>query len=137
METTFYITLTQVTCPKCGGVYALSQQYLNEAADLGHFKQTWTCPYCKAERGYGEGEVDRLKKQVSSAEATAKWHKNRAEEAAKSADHFRSSRDAMKGVVTKIKKRVRHGVCPCCKRTFTDLARHMDSKHPKFAEPNP
>lgn len=26
-----------------------------------------------------------------------------------------------------------HGVCPCCNRTFSDLQRHMASKHKGFA----
>jgi hypothetical protein len=40
---------------------------------------------------------------------------------------------ATRGVVTRIKNRVGHGVCPCCQRTFGDLARHMASKHPTYA----
>jgi hypothetical protein len=28
---------------------------------------------------------------------------------------------------------VKHGVCPCCKRTFENLARHMKGQHPTFA----
>jgi len=39
---------------------------------------------------------------------------------------------AARGQVTKIKNRVGHGVCPCCNRTFENLARHMTSKHPTF-----
>lgn len=40
---------------------------------------------------------------------------------------------ATKGVVTRIKNRVGHGVCPCCNRTFGDLSRHMATKHPTFS----
>lgn len=41
-------------------------------------------------------------------------------------------RRAAVGQVTKIKNRVGHGVCPCCSRTFENLARHMGSKHPTY-----
>lgn len=41
---------------------------------------------------------------------------------------------ATRGVVTRIKNRVGHGVCPCCNRTFGDLARHMASKHADYAQ---
>lgn len=41
-------------------------------------------------------------------------------------------RRAAVGQVTKIKNRVGHGVCPCCNRSFENLARHMNSKHPDF-----
>lgn len=40
---------------------------------------------------------------------------------------------ATRGVVTRIKNRVGHGVCPCCNRTFGDLARHMATKHPAYS----
>jgi hypothetical protein len=39
---------------------------------------------------------------------------------------------AAKGTVTRLRHRVAKGVCPCCKRSFLNLARHMHSKHPKF-----
>jgi len=32
----------------------------------------------------------------------------------------------------KLKKRMGAGVCPCCTRTFTNMARHMKTKHPDF-----
>jgi hypothetical protein len=39
---------------------------------------------------------------------------------------------ATRGVVTRIKNRIGHGVCPCCNRTFGDLSRHMATKHPTY-----
>lgn len=39
---------------------------------------------------------------------------------------------AAKGQVTKLKNRAAAGVCPCCNRTFVQLARHMKTKHPTF-----
>ena len=39
---------------------------------------------------------------------------------------------ATRGIVTRIKNRVGHGVCPCCNRTFGNLARHIATKHPTF-----
>lgn len=32
----------------------------------------------------------------------------------------------------KLRRRAKNGVCPCCKRTFKELAAHMASKHPEF-----
>lgn len=31
-------------------------------------------------------------------------------------------------------KRVHNGTCPCCKRTFQNLANHIKSKHPELLE---
>lgn len=39
---------------------------------------------------------------------------------------------AYKGQVTKVKRRVSKGVCPCCNRTFENLARNMESQHPAY-----
>jgi hypothetical protein len=33
----------------------------------------------------------------------------------------------------KLKRRVKCGVCPCCKRSFANLRRHMEAKHKGFA----
>lgn len=38
-----------------------------------------------------------------------------------------------KGVVTRTRNRIANGVCPCCDRSFTNLQRHMASKHPDYA----
>lgn len=43
---------------------------------------------------------------------------------------------AYKGQMTKLRKRIANGVCPCCNRTFTNLARHMASQHPDW-NPDP
>ena len=128
-------TLTKTTCPHCAGVYAIVQSYIDEAYRQGGFKQCWACPYCKHERGYGVGEVDKLKKQLVFAESTANWHKYRAENAQRESEYFRKSRDAIKGVVTRIKKRVGNGICPCCQKSFQNLKEHMTSKHPHYHEP--
>lgn len=42
----------------------------------------------------------------------------------------RLKREAQKKL-KKVCTRVHNGVCPCCNRTFANLARHMASKHPE------
>lgn len=39
-----------------------------------------------------------------------------------------------KGQLTKTKKRLAGGVCPCCNRSFVSLAKHMASQHPDYQE---
>lgn len=39
---------------------------------------------------------------------------------------------ATRGHLTRQRKRVEAGVCPCCNRTFKQLAAHMKNKHPDF-----
>ena len=39
---------------------------------------------------------------------------------------------ATRGHLTRARKRAAAGVCPCCKRTFQNVARHVAAKHPDF-----
>lgn len=39
---------------------------------------------------------------------------------------------ARKAVATKLRKRIAAGKCPCCHAKFTDLARHMNTRHPDW-----
>jgi len=48
-------------------------------------------------------------------------------------DHKEAQRRAEKAAKTRIKNRIGNGVCPCCNRTFKDLASHMKCKHPEYA----
>jgi DNA repair exonuclease SbcCD ATPase subunit len=134
MKITVSTELTDMTCPCCGGVYAISQQYLDEARRKGSFEQCWACPYCKQTRGYGKSKheiaQEALQKQIEELK-----QKNNAEAAQRAyfeqeAEHFRKSRDKAESLLKKHKKRVSNGVCPCCNRTFINLQRHMASKHP-------
>ncbi len=42
------------------------------------------------------------------------------------------SHSATKGQLTRARKRAAAGVCPCCQRTFQNVARHVATKHPDF-----
>jgi hypothetical protein len=44
-------------------------------------------------------------------------------------EHEERSHAATRGHLTRYRKRVEHGVCPHCNRSFQDLRRHMRSKH--------
>lgn len=105
------VQLTQIDCGNCGGSYAISERYRKQMQEEAG---TWHCPYCRIGWGYGESEIDKLKKQAAAARAE---YSRRSEKAAK----------------TRIKNRVANGVCPCCKRSFENLHRHMKSQHPDFA----
>jgi hypothetical protein len=72
---------------------------------------------------YGNSYEERLAAERRRHEATRDLL--RAEE---------NSHKATRGHLTRQKKRVAAGVCPCCHRTFKQLARHMRSKHPDYVE---
>lgn len=130
---TISVNLEEMTCPNCGGLYAIAADYKKEAAVLGNFKQVWTCPYCKQSRGFGLSEADKLKEKIAELERSVARTEECKRYAEQEAEHFRKSRDGLKGVLAKERKRVGSGVCPCCNRSFTNLRRHMATKHAEHA----
>jgi len=86
--------------------------------------------YCPLGHTYiiaGKGEAARLREQLEAAQ--------RARQATRDLlAHEQRSHAATRGHLTRTKRRVGHGVCPCCGRTFQQLARHMKAKHPDYAE---
>lgn len=126
------VSLTTITCA-CGGTYAISEAFRKEAYELGGFKKCWHCPYCDTSRGYGKGTVQKLEAELAEQKRFKEMAMQRERSALAEAEHFRKSRDGMKGALIKTQVRVKGGVCPCCNRTFIALQQHMKSKHPGFA----
>lgn len=117
-----------VRCGPCGGVYALSKRFVEHKRERGGF---WNCPYCKGSWGYPEGgsEVQKLRNRLESMESSRDfWKKERECERERVKAECRKAA-AARGQVTRIKNRIKNGVCPLCNRTFPNLARHMASKH--------
>lgn len=141
MSTTYVAEthLTTMNCGVCGGVYAIQEVYRKEC----HSKaKCWTCPYCRCSWGYpGKTEADKLRARLEIAQSRADKLRARLEIARSHADHaaqrakgLERSNAALRGVNTRTKNRIKNGVCPCCKRSFVDLAAHMKTKHPAYGE---
>jgi hypothetical protein len=88
----------------------------------------WHCPNGH-QRGFRKGsdeterentrrERDRLKQDAARLEEEIRAARERAEKA--------------EAATKRLKKKAAVGSCPCCKRTFTNMARHMQTKHPEF-----
>jgi hypothetical protein len=119
------LTLATEECCKCGVLFAVSEDLRNQWRKT---KATFYCPNGHPQ-SYTESEADQLRRQLEAAQRDAEWQKNRAASMEKQLV-------AQRGVVTKLKKRVGAGVCPCCQRTFKQLAAHMQTKHPEMLTAN-
>ena len=124
------ITLDPVTCCACGVVFGM-ERHLKKQRVEDH--ASFYCPNGHSQHFTGETEADQLRKQLKQRENSLKWARERAAGEERRADHAERRLAATKGVVTKMKKRVGAGVCPCCNRHFSALERHMASQHPEFA----
>lgn len=84
-------------------------------------------------------EEQKLRKQLDAeriarqrAEQRVAEQADYARQAREQAQRERNRANGYKGHATRISKRVKAGTCPCCNRTFKQLAAHMANKHPSF-----
>ena len=124
MTATRTIVLTALECHTCGAVYGLSKDY--EAARRSDHK-SWCCPNGHSQYFPQESREEKLKRQLDQ---TAR-QLSRTQSRLKQTEY---QRRAAKGQLTKTKRRVANGICPCCNRTFANLARHMAGQHPEYGE---
>lgn len=129
-ETIAYSGLLVTTSCWCGMHHAVPQE-LREKQERDHRDgRKQVDIYCPLGHSYiiaGEGEAARLERRlVQERERSARIDAEREQAEAKAR--------AQKGHATRLRKRAQAGVCPCCKRTFKQLARHMENKHPEFAD---
>lgn len=120
--------LAVINCGACGGTYAINERYRQERQNKG---ETWHCPYCNCEWGYtGNSDNEKLRRELVAERERLASARRMIESTQAEAEHFRKSRDTMKGLLHREKKRVGNGVCPCCNRSFQNLKAHMKTKHP-------
>ena len=116
-------------CPTCGVLHGvpsrLNRRALEECEQGGIY-----CPNGHQWHYVGETDGDRLKhERERSASLRARLDQTEASLKAQkaAATRARNQRD-------RERRRVAGGVCPCCNRTFKNLARHMAGQHPDYAE---
>jgi len=123
--------LTIYECPACGIAHAipdtLAAKRYQEGGDI-------YCPHGHPWGWHKNTAVKKLERQLQ-------WERRLRDQAEASlrnsrqySEQLEKSRRATKGHLTRLKNRVAHGVCPCCKRTFKQLAAHMKRMHPQYVE---
>lgn len=120
--------LTVVTC-WCGTNHAVPAD-LREFQLREHRGGRQYSVYCPLGHKYyisGEPEYKKLARQLQ--QERQQHDQTRAE--LQTTRHERNSERAAK---SRLKKRICAGVCPCCKRSFQNLRRHMSTKHPEFSK---
>jgi uncharacterized Zn finger protein (UPF0148 family) len=128
-------TLLIRNCPTCGIQYAVPKDFLDAKR---RSNGDWYCPNGHS-LVFKRTEADELKDKLAAeqsrraqAEANAEFYKQRNAINIDRAETAERKAIARKGVITRMKKRAAHGVCPCCNRTFKQLAQHMKAKHPEY-----
>ena len=132
------VTLTTMTCGRCSGIYAISEDYrVEQYRKAGH----WHCPYCRSQWGYSETDIDRLKKELDArtqalfaADKKLTAEKARHDQTKAELEHTERRRRAAKAQTTKLKNKIHGGQCPCCDLRFENLQEHMQTAHPEFLQ---
>ncbi len=134
-------TFHLVSCATCGVRYGIDSRIYHRVVTKA--QGSIYCPACGKESCWRESDDQ---KRIRELEQKLKWE---ADQAAKlrtdierkevrisalkeETNMLERSRAALRGVHTRTCNRVKNGVCPCCNRTFSNLAAHMHTKHPDF-----
>jgi hypothetical protein len=134
-QLTDQVTLEIKNCPVCGIRYAAPSAFFAiKDRDAGG----WHCPnghslvFIEAEPARLKKELTRTRAQLDQARADANRQRNLAE-------HRERSNRALRGHLTRWRKRVANGVCPVagCHRHFPNVQAHVSTEHPDWITAHP
>lgn len=134
IQFTTTIGMITETCCSCGMAFAMTREF--HAARKAKPGSSFYCPAGHGQHYTGKSKEDQLAEHLSRERQRAARLEDEARIEREAREHADRRAAAARGQVTKLKKRAAAGVCPCCNRHFSDMARHMAQKHPGFvAEP--
>jgi hypothetical protein len=113
--------MATIFCAVCHVEFAIPESMERRRREDG---KDFYCPngHCNVFNG-GKSKADKLAEELSRAR----------QQLAQKTDELRDEagrRQKAEMEAQSLKRRTAAGVCPCCSRTFKQLAAHMKSKHP-------
>jgi hypothetical protein len=103
----------------CHQTFAMTAEFYNKTKATG---QTWYCPSGHA-RVWGGPST---KAQLTEAKTRETHLRDQLAAAVRDAETARS-------LLVRDRERFAAGICPCCRRTFDNVRRHMSTQHPDYA----
>ena len=119
------IALEIDSCCVCGIVHAIPKELRDHCYNNGG---RWYCPnghHIGWSEAHSKKASDQMREEVARLKSKVSLKDERIES-------LNRSLSAQQGQITKIKNRIANGVCPCCNRSFANLARHITVKHPNY-----
>lgn len=125
------VGIGHVSCCRCGAMNYFPEKQLASWRNrkMGMVFHCWSCA---THQGW-TGETRDEKRQRELRDQVRRLQ-DRTEDLREQRDAERRSLAATKGHLTRQRKRAAAGTCPCCNRTFKQLADHMAKKHPDYVE---
>lgn len=112
-----------LTCPQCGIYFGVPEHWVKSRRED---KQTFYCPNGHSQ-SFKESETERLRRERDRLKQDNAYLESQRMEAEAKARRFETANK-------KLKKRTAAGTCPCCQRTFSNMAQHMKHMHPDFVQ---
>lgn len=125
------LTLRGQTCANCGVAFGLETGYDDERRK-DH--KTFYCPNGHTQWYPGKTEKEKLEEQLEAAQSLAQREARRRARAEQECEAAQRQTRAYKGHITRLKRRVAKGKCPCCRALFPDVAAHVATAHPGYAQ---
>lgn len=132
---TYSKTLTVIECGECHIPFAIPASMHQSVHAEG---TEFFCPNGHNIH-YHQDENSKLKAQLDQVKADRDWQAARRNEAVKARQRVERSNIALRGHLTRWRKRVANGVCPVegCQRHFPNLQDHVATKHPGWLAIHP
>lgn len=117
------ITMITETCIDCGVVFAMTAEF--KQTRLENHSKRFYCPNGHHMVYSGKTEAEKLRDLLAAAKAQAVHATDQAYAAAVEVESLRTT-------LLRDRHRFANGVCPCCNRSFENVRRHMENKHPDY-----
>jgi len=122
-------TIEVVTCGVCGVLFGLEASYHASRRRDG---KRFHCPNgCVVS---WNGDRKQLERKLEAAQREIQQTRESRDQQARARVAAEHSLRTTRGHLTRQKKRIAAGCCPCCSRTFQNLRRHIASQHPEYID---
>ena len=124
------VVLQIASCCSCGVIFALTADLdKRRREDHGYFY----CPNGHSQHYAGKTEAQKLREQLEAVERQRDRAQARGDSWRDQAHAAERSARAVKGHLTRLRRRIANGVCPCCQRSFANVRQHIAGQHPEWA----
>jgi len=126
--------LKSTTCCACGMEFAMPTEYYQRRLN-DH--QPFFCPTGHRQWFTAETEEARLRQALEAAQRQRDAEKLRREGVESQLKGARQQLGKARAKAQRLERRVNAGVCPHCQRTVSQMAKHIQTKHPEQTVPPP
>ncbi len=132
VELNYTHTLVTESCFVCGVIFGLPKDLQSKLLEERRGKNFY-CPNGHAQVYIGKSKEQELREQLEQANSRLAARQVQLDASRAKRKTLERSNCAIQAHAKRVKTRVAAGVCPAgCKRHFTNLERHIATKHPAW-----